>query len=91
MDSIGSLLKKIDKPEENHLHCEFQVYTMNIVKNLGISKKRKSAYFFAVKTEPSYLIDKAYSFAIDYPRPEMRDKIFFWKLAELKKNETAKH
>lgn len=59
---------------------EFQVQALDIIEALDIQPNRKSAYFAAVKRFPRVKILEAYAFAADYPKKEMRDKIFFWKL-----------
>lgn len=59
---------------------EFQVQALDIIEALNIRPNRKGAYFAAVKRFPRVKILEAYAFAVDYPKREMRDKIFFWKL-----------
>lgn len=84
-DKFSELKKTLNIQEENnHLTKEFQVEAIRIIKALGISAKRKGAYFKAVKEESRNFILKAYAFAVDHPNVMARDKMFFWKLNELK-------
>jgi hypothetical protein len=75
---------------DSRINSEWQATAYEIIKALKISDKRKSAYFSACKRENIGLIESAFSFASDYPTQAMKDKMFFWKLSELKKEQSAK-
>lgn len=75
---------------DSRINSEWQATAYEIIKALKISDKRKSAYFAACKRESLGLIESAFSFASDYPTQSMKDKMFFWKLSELKKEQRAK-
>lgn len=91
-DEFSDLKKMIGIPETplKGISYEFQSEALRIIEALGIPASRKSAYFKAVKEEPQRLILQAYSFAEDHPTPAARDKMFFWKLNELKGGLSAK-
>lgn len=85
-DEFSELKKDLGIPEDSGkgVNHEFQAEALRIIKALNISDSRKSAYFKAVKEEPRAYILDAYAYAIDHPELKARDKMFFWKLNELK-------
>lgn len=76
----------IPEPISRGITQEFQDQAMQLIEALNIPDSRKGAYFSVVKKEPRGMVLKAYAFAIDHPKEDARDKMFFWKLNELKKN-----
>lgn len=79
--------KKTVKPKAGGVTQEFQNEALRILTGLGVTnRKRYGAYFKVVKAEPRTLINQAYSFAVDHPVPAARDKMFFWKLNDLKRS-----
>lgn len=64
---------------------EWQTEALRIIEKLGIPAERHSAYFKVVKNEPRGFIADAYSFAVDHPKTNARDKMFFWRLIRIKK------
>lgn len=80
-DEFSEIKEKLKIPEPNKsVQYEFQAQAVEIIEALGISEKRKSAYFKACKENPKGKVLSAYTFAVDYPNPQARDKMFFWKL-----------
>lgn len=77
LKSIGEVLDK----NPSRVKTEWQDLALRIIESLKVGNTRKGAYFKAVKEFPRAKIMDAFSFAADYPKPEMKDKIFFWKLA----------
>lgn len=88
MQAISSILYRGDaskyKGVTGRVNHEFQVTALHIIKRLNIPRPRYSAYFGAVKRERPQFISAAFSFAVDHPIVEARDKMFFWKLNDLK-------
>jgi hypothetical protein len=85
-DKFSALRNKLGIPENTAapgIHKEFQAEAMRIIEALQISANRRGAYFQAVKQKPRRDILRAYTFALDYPKPDARDKMFFWKLNHL--------
>lgn len=91
-DELSELKKSLGIPEEplRGINHEFQAQAMELIEALGVTDKRKSAYFKAVKENPRNIVLDAYAFAVDYPDFLARDKMFFWKLNDLKKGLNAK-
>ena len=82
--SIGEEYLKQKLENKSKVAYEFQVQALEIIKALNIPPERKGAYFKAVKTYSRIKILEAYSFAVDHPNIEARDKMFFWKLNQKK-------
>lgn len=89
-DEFSEIKKELGIPEKpvKGITQEFQNEAIRIIKALDIPPERKSAYFKAVKDYPRNTILSSYSFAIDHPNPEARDKMFFWKLNKIKNGTT---
>jgi len=92
-DEFSEIKKKLGIPEKpiKGLTQEFQVEAIRIIKALDISNNRKSAYFKVLKDYPRTMVLSAYSFAVDYPTPDARDKMFFWKLNKIKNESNQKN
>lgn len=86
-DEFSELKDSLNIPEQpvKGISHEFQAEGVRIHKALGAPKERLSAYFKAVKEESRRDILTAFAFADDHPEPKARDKMFFWKLSDLKK------
>lgn len=90
MQTIGNILKTSKRnirPVNNksRVNYDFQMTALHIIEKLNIGSKRKSAYFAVCKRENPKFISIAFSFAVDHPNVPARDKMFFWKLNDLKK------
>jgi hypothetical protein len=69
------------------ISTEHQSEGLRIAQALGAPEKRYGAYIKVCKEESRALVLSAYGFAVDHPTSEARDKMFFWKLNDLKKGE----
>lgn len=85
-DEFSDFKRELGIPEDSGkgISQEFQAEALRIIKALNVPDSRKSAYFKVVKEEPRSLILSAYAFAIDHPISGARDKMFFWKIKDLK-------
>ena len=63
---------------------EYQMYGMKLAGKLGDSK-RASMYIKWAKEKPRSILERAYSFTIDYPNAKDKSRIFMWKVKELEK------
>ncbi len=63
---------------------EFQDYGYRLSLKLS-DMDHKALYIKLAKQEDRGLIEKALSFAIDYPKAKNKARIFMWKLRELKR------
>ncbi len=63
---------------------EYQMYGMKLAGKLGDSK-RASMYIKWAKEKPRNILERAYSFAVDYPNAKDKSRIFMWKVKELEK------
>ncbi len=66
------------------LRQEFQANGYYLWQKLKLPRTRLSAYLKAAKDYPRSVIVSAYSFAADFTDPTKRDKMFFWKLNQLR-------
>ncbi|NTV30906.1 hypothetical protein HGA91_02935 [candidate division WWE3 bacterium] len=92
MEKIGATLKlkaqKFEDPDKN-VSREFQIYGVELAERLGDSK-HKALYIKLAKELPRDWLEKAYSFASDYPNAKSKAKIFMYKLKDIRKiNETV--
>lgn len=62
---------------------EFQDFGYRLALKLN-DVKHKSLYMRLAKNEDRGVLERALSFAIDYPKARNKAKIFMWKLKELK-------
>ncbi len=65
---------------------EYQMYGMKLAGKLEDSK-RASMYIKWAKEKPRSILERAYSFTIDYPNAKDKSRIFMWKVKELEKEE----
>lgn len=91
MKAIGDIgfdldkLKPTDNKKKSKLSTHHQVEGVRIAKALGAEKASQFSQIIGLyKTSPA-LVDRAYSFAIDYPGANNRLGIFFWRYWQLKK------
>lgn len=85
MKTIRDLLdKKIPGQNDGvkYISREFQDYGCRLAEDLG-DLKHKGLYIKLAKEKPRAILEKARSFAIDYPSARNKGKIFMWKLKEL--------
>lgn len=90
MESIQDLL--LQKREEitedikkrrKHITKEFQDYGYRLAVKLG-DIRHKALYFKLAKEKPRVLLERAFSFAVDYPNATPnRGRLFMWKLKQL--------
>lgn len=85
MQRVKDILnKKLEEKKPRYVKHEFQDYGYRLAQQLN-DLKRKSLYIRLAKKEKRELLEEARIFALDYPKPRSRAKIFMWKLEELKK------
>jgi len=76
------------KKSQKYLKHEFQDYGVRLAHKLN-DEGHKSLYIRLAKIEKRNLLETAYSFAVDYPSMEgkNRGKLFMWALAKLRRGE----
>ena len=92
MKSIKEILEKKSAEDfqkelfdrHKYVSKEFQDYGYRIAVKLG-EKKNASLYIKLAKEKPRGLMERAFQFAVDYPKARNRGKLFMWKLSELEK------
>src|SRR5690349_5726265 len=72
-----------------YINTEHQDFGMRIASKLN-DMKHKALYMRLAKEEYRPIVEKALSFALDYPKATSRGRIFMWKLKELRKDFEAK-
>ena len=70
--------------KHKYITKEYQYYGLHLAGKLE-DKKRATMYIKWAKEKPRVILEKAYSFAIDYPNAKDRSRIFMWKVKELEK------
>ena len=65
---------------------EYQSYGMRLAGKLDDSK-RASMYIKWAKEKDRSVLERAYSFTIDYPNAKDKSRIFMWKVKELEKED----
>lgn len=95
MDNIKNILidrnlakEKILK-KAKYVTKEYQDYGYRIALKLE-DIKRVSLYIKLAKEKPRVLLEKAYSFAIDYPNAKNRSKLFMWKIKQIESESKEK-
>lgn len=86
MKNIKKLLKEQQEElfdRQKYITKEFQDYGYRLAAKLN-DLEHKSLYIKLAKEENRGLLDRALSFAIDYPEARNKGKIFMWKLKELR-------
>ncbi len=76
--------KVIINDKHKYISREYQYYGLQLAGKLG-DTKRVTMYIKWAKEKPRVILEKAYSFAIDYPHAKDRSRIFMWKVKELEK------
>jgi len=94
MKKIGSLLqnnKQRDKILDSHKYVtkEYQDYGYRLALKLD-DLSHKALYIKLAKEKQRYLLERAFSFAIDYPNAKNKGRIFMWKLKELENDAEKK-
>lgn len=69
-----------------YISKEYQAYGMRLAGKLEDSK-RASMYIKWAKEKPRSVLERAYSFTIDYPNAKDKSRIFMWKVKELEKED----
>lgn len=82
MKSIQDILKKKKFDTHKNVSREYQSYGVWLSEKLN-DTEHKSLYIKLAKELPRATLQKAYSFAIDYPEAGSKAKIFMWKLKEI--------
>ena len=88
-EKLASNPKKIFGDKHKYISKEYQYYGLSLARKLGDSK-RATMYIKWAKEKPRVILEKAFSFAIDYPNAKDRSRIFMWKVAQLEKEELQK-
>lgn len=81
----GDIIKNLLN-EETPIKYDYQYLGLEVFNRLDVPKAKKAECIRLAKLYPR-LINPSLSFAIDYPRKDLRWKMFLWKLNDLKKNE----
>jgi hypothetical protein len=76
--------KVIINDKHKYISKEYQYYGLSLAGKLGDSK-RATMYIKWAKEKPRVVLEKAFSFAIDYPNAKDRSRIFMWKVKEIEK------
>ncbi|MBD3362167.1 hypothetical protein GF362_00425 [Candidatus Dojkabacteria bacterium] len=72
------------KKSAKYITKEYQDYGVRLAHKLN-DPDHKSLYIKLAKEEKRGLLEKAASFALDYPNAKSKAKVFMWKLKELRK------
>lgn len=82
-DTAGLEKKKFPfSKKAKYITKEYQAYGMKLAGKLG-DTKRASMYIKWAKEKPRSVLERAYSFTIDYPNAKDKSRIFMWKVKEL--------
>lgn len=84
MEKISDTLqnKRFDEPHQN-VTQEYQTYGVELAEALN-DPKHKALYIKYAKELPRDILEKAKSYALDYPEAESKAKIFMLKLRDLR-------
>ena len=96
MQGIKSILQ--DKEEikkqfidrHKYVSKEFQDYGYRLALKLD-DLKRVSMYIKLAKNKPRAILEKAFSFAIDYPTAKNKGRLFLWKIKDIENEISAKN
>lgn len=85
MESVGDALlqKRFNKPQRN-VSREFQWYGFELAESLG-DLAHTGLYIKYAKELPRSMLERAKSYALDYPKARSRAKIFMLKLHDLRR------
>ncbi len=86
---VFSKKKVVINDKHKYISKEYQYYGLSLAGKLG-DTKRTTMYIKWAKEKPRVILEKAYSFAIDYPNAKDRSRIFIWKVKELEKESDLK-
>lgn len=87
MEGLKDIIKKEKDniaQKAKYVTKEYQDYGYRLAVKLD-DKKRVAMYIKLAKERPRAELEKAYSFAIDYPNAKNKSKLFMWKLKEIRK------
>lgn len=85
-ESVGKILIRREKKHDpGYVTREFQDYGYRLALALE-DLEHTSLYIRLAKEEDRRLLEEAKAFALDYPNPRSRAKIFMWRLGELKES-----
>jgi uncharacterized protein YutD len=76
--------KVLINDKHKYISKEYQYYGLRLAGKLG-DTKRVTMYIKWAKEKPRVILERAFSFAIDYPSAKDRSRIFMWKVKELEK------
>jgi len=80
---VSDILRSFDPSTGKYLSREFQAYGVFLSQKLE-DEQHKSLYIKLAKTNPRFLLEKAYQFVSD-SKARNKGALFMWKLKELKK------
>lgn len=87
---LGDILAKYQaKDDGKYISQEFQDFGYRLAVDLN-DLAHKALYIKLAKTVDRVLLERARAFAVDAYTAKSRAKLFMWKLAELRKQQTAK-
>ncbi|MCK9368675.1 hypothetical protein M0R04_01730 [Candidatus Dojkabacteria bacterium] len=97
MDSLQDLIsnqrEKLTKEildSKKHISREFQDFGYRLALQLG-DMGHKSLYMKLAKEKERSLLERAFSFAVDYPKATSnRGRLFMWKLKQLEEEKREK-
>ena len=91
MKKVKELLLQQNELFDRHKYIsqEFQDFGYRLALKLD-DLDQKSLYIKLAKEEDRGMLERALSFAIDYPQAKNKAKIFMWKLKELKEEAKKK-
>lgn len=87
---ISDVLSDFKSDEDKYISQEFQKYGYELAKELG-DVKNKSLYIKLAKDAPRGLLESARNFVKDANNVKSPAKLFMWKLAQLKNQNTKPH
>lgn len=80
--------KVIINDKHKYISKEYQYFGLRLAGQLG-DTKRATMYIKWAKEKPRAVLEKAFSFAVDYPNAKDRSRLFMWKVAEIEKEMKA--
>lgn len=83
-DFVNRILDK-----KRYVSQEYQDYGLRLSHRLN-DKRHKALYIRLAKDVPRAYLEKATSFALDYPNSDNKGRIFMWKLKEICKEANVK-
>jgi hypothetical protein len=84
---VENLLEEVDK---KGIKYDYQYFGLDIFNKTSAPKNKKAECIRIAKLYPKNIVTGALSFALDYPNPSLKWKMFLFKLNELNRNEKTK-